>query len=52
MTRMIGNAAILLAGAVLMIPLLLSIGILVSGAFLVAMLRRLNPRSALPADCG
>ena len=52
MTRAIGNAAILLAGAVLMIPLLLSIGILFSGAFFIVMLRGLSPRHALPADCG
>ena len=52
MTRAIRNAAILLAGAILMIPLLLSIGILCSGGFLVLLLRKLKLRHALPADCG
>ncbi len=52
MTRMIGNAAILLAGVILIMAGLIAVSILFSAAFLVVMLRRLNPRHALPTDCG
>jgi len=45
MTRAISNALILLVSAILIMTL-----IAVNAAFLVVMLRRLNPRHALPAD--
>jgi hypothetical protein len=49
---MIGNAVTLLVGAILIMAGLIAVGILCSAAFLVVMLRRLNPGHALPADCG
>jgi hypothetical protein len=51
MTKIIGNGVISLAGAVLMVALLLvAAGILFGGAFLIVMLRSFNPRPALPAE--
>ena len=48
MTRAIGNAAILLAGAILMIPLLLSIGILFSAGFFVLLLQKTKAQTCAP----
>jgi hypothetical protein len=50
MTKIIGNGVILPAGAILIMALLIAVGILFGGALLIVLLRRFNPRPALPAE--
>jgi len=49
-TKLMGNAAMLLAGSTLMVGMLLPVGILFVYAFLVVMMRKLIPSRRLPAN--
>ena len=49
MLKLILNAAVLIAGSVLMIAMLLIVSILFAGAFFAVVMRRLIPENDLPA---
>jgi hypothetical protein len=46
MMKLIGNAAILVAGSILMIGGLIAVAVLFLGATLIVLLQKLNPRCA------